>query len=263
LRGLPDSQSLRQEEMKKYLIVRTPSGISGDMLVAGLAKVSSISDAQLQSLVDKIGLVEMKNPLKIRKVSLDGIAGWRAFVRLKECHHHRNFGQIRKIIRKSRLSPRAKRWATQAFRLLAQAEGEVHRIAPEKVTFHEVGALDSILDVCLAAALYDEMELDGFYCSPLPLCDGVIRCAHGVLPAPAPATLYLLKNVPVYGVDSKGETVTPTAVSILKALDVKFGTWPAVTLKKMTRIYGGRILPNIPNGAVFALGFASALMPRK
>ncbi|MDD5216735.1 MAG: DUF111 family protein [Candidatus Omnitrophica bacterium] len=240
--------------MKSDLIVRAPSGMSGDMMVTGLAKVGNFSERCLNEMIAQIGVRELCGAIKIRKAFVNGITGWRASVKLKPEHHHRSFKDIQKIIARSRLSLRAKRYAQTAFRLLAKAEGAIHRVHPDEVTFHEIGGLDSILDVCLAAALFDALSPARFFCSPLPLCDGNIPCAHGVLPSPAPAALYLLKDVPVYGIDSKGETVTPTAISLLKAFGAKFGPWPKVSLKNIIRAYGSRVLPNVPNGAVFALG---------
>ena len=146
-----------------------------------------------------------------------------------------------------------------AFETLAIAEGEIHGKPPEEITFHEVGALDSILDICLVSAIFDQLSPDSFVCSPLPVCDGVIRCEHGMLAAPAPAVLQMLEGVPVYGIDSTGETITPTAIALLKALGARFEGWPAMTVEKVVRVFGGRIVPNVPNGAIFVLGRPHAL----
>jgi uncharacterized protein (DUF111 family) len=236
------------------LILRTPSGISGDMLVTGLSKIGNFSSVQINRWIQDIGVPELKNSLKIHKAAVQGIAGWQAKVKVKHCHHHRPLTEIHRIIRKSRLSVPAKKLASAAFDLLAKAEGEIHHMDPRKVEFHEIGGLDSILDICLSSAMFAELDPAKFFVSPLPVCDGNIRCAHGILSAPAPATLLLLKNVPVYGIDSEGETVTPTAIALLKAFGASFGRWPSVKIKKSVRIYGGRLLPNVPNGAVFILG---------
>jgi uncharacterized protein (DUF111 family) len=93
-----------------------------------------------------------------------------------------------------------------------------------------------------------------FICSPLPLADGAIHCAHGCIPAPAPAVLRLLDGVPVCGFKGEGETVTPTALALLKALGATFGPWPEFTVQKTLISYGEKIFPNLPNGAIWALG---------
>lgn len=91
------------------------------------------------------------------------------------------------------------------------------------------------------------------YCSPLPLCDCVIRCEHGYIASPTPAVQEMLRGVPVYGIYSKGETVTPTALAFLRAANAQFGNWPQVEVQDVVRAFGGRVLPGVPNGAMFFL----------
>lgn len=225
------------------------------MLVTGLAKLSGQGESLLYEEIQKIGIPELMNALELREEKFNGISGWKAFVKLPREHHHRTFNDIKNILDTSKLSPRSKEIAMDAFSRLADAEGQVHMIPPDRVTFHEVGALDSILDICLAASLFDVLGISEFYCSPLPVCDGTVTCEHGILSTPAPAVLNLLKGVPVYGIDSIGETVTPTAIALLKAFGTKFGLWPNVLVRNTFRVYGGRILPNIPNGAIFVHGY--------
>ena len=163
------------------------------------------------------------------------------------------------IVAASGLTPRAKELSLAAFGLLAEAEAHVHGTTPDKIHFHEVGALDSILDVCLTCALFDRLSPDRFVCGPLPVCDGVVRCDHGLLATPAPASLRLLEGLPVVGIPSEGETLTPTAVSLLKALGAQFGPWPAMVIERQERIYGTRVLPGVSNGAMFVWGTAHDL----
>ena len=243
----------------KFLVLRTPSGISGDMLLAGLASLLGSSKTALDKHIESLGIPSLNNCLRIEKASVNEVAGWQAKISLPHEHAHRSFSDIKSLIEKSALSANAKSTALRAFELLAQAEGAVHNIAPENVTFHEVGALDSILDVCLVAAFFDELSPKHFICSPLPICDGVIHCEHGTLAAPAPAVLALLKDVPVVGIDSEGETITPTAIALLKAMNASFDLWPSLTIEKSLHVYGSRILPNIPNGAIFAYGSAHSI----
>jgi uncharacterized protein (DUF111 family) len=175
-------------------------------------------------------------------------------VTLPEEHSHRTFADIRQLIEATSMTPRAQLLALSTFTLLATAEGQIHGVPTEDVTFHEVGALDSILDICLACVLFDRLSPAVLMCGPLPLCDGTVHCDHGLLPAPAPAVLSLLPGVLVRGIASDGETVTPTAIALLKGFGAIFGSWPVMTVSRTALVYGTRLLPSVPNGALFAFG---------
>ncbi|MGE0388355.1 MAG: nickel insertion protein, partial [Gammaproteobacteria bacterium] len=200
----------------------------------------------------------LRATLRVRPHSVQSLAGWRALVALPEAHAHRSAADILALIAASALGERAQALAAETFRLLARIEGGIHGIAPDQVEFHEIGALDSILDVCVAAALIERLAPAAIHCSPLPVCDGVVHCAHGPLATPAPAVQEMLRGVPVYGIESRGETITPTALAVLKAAGTVFGAWPAMIVEEVARAYGGRVLPGIPNGAVFAIGRRTA-----
>lgn len=235
------------------IVLRTPSGLSGDMLVTGLAKLADLSNAELGIVVDSIGLPNLHDVITVAPHSVKGISGWHATIDLPHEHHHRSLKTILGLIEASALEPAAKALAADTFVVLGKAEAAIHDIPLEQVSFHEVGALDSILDICLSAALFTRLAPSSFHCSPLPLCDGVIRCDHGPLASPAPAVQEMLRGVPVYGIDSQGETVTPTALAFLRAAGAKFGKWPQVEIERVVRAYGGRVLPGVPNGAMFFL----------
>ena len=147
-----------------------------------------------------------------------------------------------------------KRLASNTFTLLAEAEAAVHGMKPEAVHFHEVGALDSILDICMACTLFTRLSPARFVVSPLPIADGEVVCAHGVIPVPAPAVLELLEGIPVRPFSGEGETVTPTAIALLRSLGAAFGPWPAMLVEKRALVYGSRVFANAPNGAIFACG---------
>ena len=243
----------------RILVLRTPSGISGDMLLAGMARIAGQDDRGLAELVGRLALEALHGCLSVDQVKIDGITGWKASINLPHEHVHRSCSDIRALIRASELSSRAKDLAESVFAELAKAEGAIHGKSADEVTFHEVGALDSILDICLVSAMFDRISPDRFVCSPLPVCDGIIRCEHGLHSAPAPAVLHMLNAIPVYGIDSIGETITPTAIALLKVLGATFDRWPPLTVEKVERIFGGRIIPNVPNGAVFVLGISHGL----
>lgn len=251
---MTDHHTAHSSQAGKILTIRAISGLSGDMLVCGLAKMCKISSLELNELVDNLQLDTLKNCLSIEERSVHAIAGFGANVALPHEHAHRTLTDILSIIEQSHLSKKAKKLASATFQLLAHAEAKVHGKEAENVTFHEVGALDSILDICIASALFDRINPDSFYCSPLPLADGYVKCAHGYLPTPVPAVLQLLTNIPVCSFRGQGETITPTAIALLKSLDATFGLWPPMIIEQKAIIYGGKIFKDAPNGTIFALG---------
>lgn len=248
------------------LTIRTGVGLSGDMILCGLAvmnmKLAKLeptgkeSDAWLKTRVEKI-LPGLGESVSIIKKSVNCVSGYGAKVNLPHEHEHRNLGDILALIEGSKLSAQARAYAARCFKLLARCEAEVHDVSLESVHFHEVGALDSILDICVSCELFCELGTPRLMCSPLPVADGVIDCAHGKLPAPAPATLKLLRNVPVRpfaGDADAGELVTPTAIALLLTLNAEFGNWPAQTPLESALIYGDKVFSGVPNGAFFIAG---------
>ena len=166
-----------------------------------------------------------------------------------DAHHpHRRFAEIRAWLRESGLSRPVAEGATAIFALLAEAEAEVHGIPVEDVTFHEVGAWDSIADVVCAAWLIDSLTPATWSCAPLPLGGGRVRTAHGMLPTPAPATALLLRGFPAFHDGVGGERVTPTGAAILRRLDPTFE--PAGLGGRIARTghgFGSRRLPGLSN----------------
>lgn len=240
--------------MNDTLVIRTPCGLSGDMFVCGLARLLDLDDAAVRERASRIGVAALNDALRIEARVVAGITGWHACVTLPHEHAHRGLQEILSIIERSSLAPGAQALAGDAFHRLARVEAEMHGIPKDQVHFHEIGALDSILDVCLTAELLVESGVTAVYCSPLPVSDGVVRCQHGLLATPAPAVFRMLEGVPVYGVSNAGETVTPTALALLLAMDTHFGPWPALTVRRTARAYGTRVFAELPNGALFAIG---------
>ena len=216
----------------------------------------------LSALIDAgASLDAIRSRLPVSGVGLDvhatqrhGISGTVLSVAAPHEHAHRRWGDIRQIIDSSSLSARAKDRAHKTFALLAHAEGRVHRISPEEVTFHEVGAIDAIVDICGVALALDELGVDEVVCSPLPLGHGTINSAHGVLPLPAPATLEILCGAETYGVDIKGETVTPTGAALAASLSRRFGAMPAMTLSVIGTGAGNADWAAVPNVVRALLG---------
>ena len=235
------------------LTIRAHSGLSGDIMLAGLMRMTEISaedfEARLASLMP-----ELAGSVELMRREVNNIGGWHARVDLPHQHEHRTLRDILGIIGQSGLSERGKELSAATFTLLARAEAAVHGKKPEDVHFHEVGALDSILDICMACELFAMLAPAHFVVSPLPVADGHVHCAHGIIPVPAPAVLELMEGVPVRPFPAQGETVTPTAMALLKALGAEFGPWPAMRVEKRAIAYGTKVFEGAPNGALFAFG---------
>lgn len=146
-------------------------------------------------------------------------------------HEHRNLHDIKGLIEASSLDPAVKQPSLAIFTRLAEVEARVHRKSIEAVHFHEVGAMDSIIDVVGAAIGFKALGIEKLYCSPLHVGSGTVECAHGTLPVPAPATLELIKGKPVYATGVKGELLTPTGAAILTTLAAGFGPMPAMAVE--------------------------------
>ena len=146
--------------------------------------------------------------------------------------HGRGLDEIRGIIRKAAISDGAKTLAVAVFEALGVAEAKIHDTTVEQVHFHEVGAVDAMVDIVCAAVGIDSLKLDEIVCSPLNVGGGTVKCAHGTLPVPAPATLELLKDAPVYSSGIQFELVTPTGAAIVKTLAKRFAPFPAMKMEK-------------------------------
>jgi pyridinium-3,5-bisthiocarboxylic acid mononucleotide nickel chelatase len=162
-------------------------------------------------------------------------------------HAHRSLSTILAIIDAAPLTERVKQRAMRAFRLLGEVEAAIHSIPIEKVHFHEVGAVDTIVDIVCAAAGCETLGVDEWRSSPLNVGSGTVKCAHGTLPVPAPATLSLIGNAPVYAAGPAMERVTPTGAALLRMLDVQYGTLPPMRVEKRGYGAGGRDTPGEPN----------------
>jgi pyridinium-3,5-bisthiocarboxylic acid mononucleotide nickel chelatase len=166
----------------------------------------------------------------------------------------RSLSDILHIIEGSRISGRAKQTASQVFRALGAAEAKVHSIGIEEVHFHEVGSADAIVDIVCAAVGAEALSVDQFIASPLNVGSGTVTCAHGVFPIPAPATLELLRDAPIYSGEIQKELVTPTGAAIVKVLVSSFGPRPAMKTEKIGYGAGARDFPGHPNVLRLSIG---------
>ena len=154
--------------------------------------------------------------------------------------HGRSLSTIRDIICKTDIPESARKTAIRAFELLGEAEARIHNVPIETIHFHEVGAVDAIVDIVCAAVGCHALGVDAFICSPLNVGGGTIQCAHGEFPVPAPATLALLKGAPVYSSGIKAELVTPTGAALVRALDCRFSDFPRMTVDSIGYGAGSR-----------------------
>jgi pyridinium-3,5-bisthiocarboxylic acid mononucleotide nickel chelatase len=166
---------------------------------------------------------------------------------LHEHQPHRSLSAILGIIRSAPLSESVKQHASRAFQLLGEAESAIHSIPVEEVHFHEVGAVDTIVDIVCAAAGCEVLDVHRWLASPLNVGSGTVECAHGTLPVPAPATLKLLGNAPVYSAGQPMERVTPTGAAILRMLDVQYEPLPPMRIAASGYGAGGRETLGQPN----------------
>ena len=169
--------------------------------------------------------------ISAEKVKRGAIAATHVEVETSEGHHHRGLSIILGRIEKAQLAPRAAERATRIFTRLAEAEAKVHAMPVERVHFHEVGAVDSIIDIVGACVGFELLGLDDFVCSAMDVGGGTVMTAHGLLPVPAPATVELLGGAPVHTSGVQKELVTPTGAAIATTLAASYGQVPAMTMK--------------------------------
>ncbi len=223
-----------------------PTGLSGNMIIgalldAGLDK--SYFVAELSKLQDTRNKIQTKYKLITSKVKKRGLAGTYFNVEVPKSDEHRNLKGLLSIIIKSRLSKNVKAKSTKIYRRLAEAEAKVHGIPVNKVHFHEVGAIDAIIDIVGACIGLEKLMIEKIYCSPLPNGTGRIFHAHGLLPNPAPAAAELLKGVPTYSAGIKGELVTPTGAAVITTLADSFGDPPRLEISSIGYGAGSIDLP--------------------
>jgi uncharacterized protein (TIGR00299 family) protein len=219
-----------------------PSGISGDMVLGAILDAGLELDTLRQALD---GLHLSGYEIEARKVMRGGLAGTLVEVHTQE-DVERKLKDVLAIVEGSAVPQEVKTTARAIFTRLAEVEARIHDTSVEDIHFHEVGGLDAIVDVVGSLLGLRLLRVEGVYASALPLGRGFVRCAHGLLPVPAPATLELLKGVPVYGLDVEAELVTPTGAAIVTALAHSFGPPPSMRVERVGYGAGQRELP-IPN----------------
>jgi uncharacterized protein (TIGR00299 family) protein len=259
------------------------SGISGDMFLGALLD-AGVSPKLLE---DTVAALDIGAHLEISRVQRSGVSATKVDVyahgekdlprevfQAEKQHNHshdhpgdhtrsdrhehgRGLTEIRKIIERAAISNAAKATAIRIFEALGAAEAEIHNVPVESVHFHEVGAVDAMVDIVCAAVGAECLSVDEWVCSPLNVGSGTVRCAHGTLPVPAPATLKLLHDAPVYSSGPRVELVTPTGAAIVKVLAQRFATLPAMTIERAGYGAGTREFSDHPNLLRITIGEAA------
>jgi len=219
------------------------SGISGNMILGALLD-AGLELSALEEALSGLGVSGYR--IVARKVRKRHITGTLVEVEIREKGVERHLGDVLDIIERSDLPEDIKGNCRSIFTRLAEAEARVHGLGVDDIHFHEVGALDAIVDVVGSVAGLRLLGVERVYASPVHVGHGTVECAHGLLPVPAPATLELLRGVPIYGRDVGAELVTPTGAAILTTLAQGFGAAPSIRVERVGYGAGSRDLP-FPN----------------
>ena len=221
-------------------------GAAGDMLASSLIELLD----EPQEFVRRFNALGIPNvTLNIEKCQKCGITGTHARVKVggeeedghmhdhhhhhHHDHHHTTMADIEHIISHLDISDSVKKNVTEVYKIIAEAEGHAHGREVSEIHFHEVGTMDAIADVTAVCMLIDEIKPDKIIASPVHVGSGQVKCAHGILPVPAPATAYILRDAPIYGGEVKGELCTPTGAALLKYFADEFTSMPVMRTKKI------------------------------
>ncbi|MBT8357920.1 MAG: nickel pincer cofactor biosynthesis protein LarC [Deltaproteobacteria bacterium] len=220
------------------------SGISGDMTLGALLDLG-IPVEWLQEKLKKIPLKAFD--IKVEQVLKNGLTAQNVFVNVKDDGKSRNYEEIRLLIQASPLSDSVKIKSLEIFSRIASAEAKIHQCPVDKVHFHEVGGVDAIVDIVGTALCLERLGIKKIIASTIPLGRGFVSCSHGTLPIPAPATIEILKDVPVYGTQIENELVTPTGAAIIASVAESFEPIPQMTIEKIGYGAGKSSIESRPN----------------
>jgi uncharacterized protein (TIGR00299 family) protein len=259
--------------------LETFSGVSGDMLLGAFVQAGVSADL----LRETTAALKLGATLDINEVDRSGIHAVKVNVLVQgkpadaplshghnhDHHHHhgehhapkhegRSLSTIRALIGQVALPKVVKATAIRAFELLGEAEARIHHVPIESIHFHEVGAVDAIVDVVLTAAAAHSLNIEAWHCSPLNVGGGTVQCAHGRFPVPAPATADLLRGAPTYSSGIEAELVTPTGAALVRALDCRFGPSPAMRVESIGYGAGTRNPPGFANVVRLSIGEAES-----
>jgi len=207
------------------------SGIAGDMILGAVIDLG-VDIEFLKKEIEKLGMLGYQ--IDVKKIEKNNVSATDVCITVnEEEQHHRSFKDIKNLIDESQLSDSVKDLSKKIFYNLAVAEGKVHNTSVDDVHFHEVGAVDSIIDIVGSVIGLKSLGVDHVFCSKLPLGSGFVNCSHGKIPIPAPATVELLRGVPIYQSDADHEMVTPTGAAVITTLAEGFGEMPSIKIEKI------------------------------
>lgn len=231
------------------------AGVSGDMLLGALIDVGWPED-RLREVIARLRLGEVQ--LKVDRVVKHGISATQ--VNILSPHHqpHRGLNDLAAIVLQADLPGAIQERALSALKLLAEAESAVHHVPIERIHFHEVGAVDTIVDIVGVLVGMQELNIAQVHCTAVPWSRGAVKTEHGILPVPPPAVALLLRDVPVVGVNIEGETVTPTGATLVRTLANQFGSMPAMRVERVGYGAGQRDWPDRPNVLRLMIGESAA-----
>jgi len=237
---------------KKIAWVDCSSGVAGNMLLAALIDLG-FSGRRLKELAQSLKFGKVQ--LNITRAKRNGVSGTLVRIAPEGRQPERNFSAIKRIIARGRMPDIVKKKSIDCFLRLAKAEAKIHGVKVEQIHFHELGAIDTIIDIAGAFLGFYELELEQVFAGRIRLGEGQVRCGHGLLPLPAPATLELLAGVPVIGgSETEGELTTPTGAALITSLARAFGPMPEMKLEKTGYGLGEREIESRPNVLRIALG---------
>jgi uncharacterized protein (TIGR00299 family) protein len=231
------------------------AGASGDMILGALVG-AGVEARHLLEQLSRLGVQGYE--VEFGTADRSGISATRAVVRIPHEHAHRHLGDILKIIYDSGLSDGVKNRAARIFSRLAEAEARVHNQPVERIHFHEVGAMDAIIDVVGACIGFEALGIERFVSSALHVGSGMVEMAHGRFPVPPPAVTELLKDAPVYSSDITGELVTPTGAAIISTVASEYGHLPKMKIERASYGAGSRDYPRFPNALRLIVGESEA-----
>jgi hypothetical protein len=240
----------------RVLYLDCVGGLAGDMLLAALLDAGA-DLGRLRGVPGALGLDDVE--IDVERVERHGVGALHLRIDAPDDHAHRDYREIRGLVEAADLSEQARSRSLEAFARLAEVEGRIHGVPPDDVHFHELGSLDTLVDVCGVFALLEDLEVVGVACSVLPFARGLTGAAHGTLPLPAPSTLALLEGAPLVGVETEAELVTPTGAAIAATVVDEWGQLPPLTLERVGYGAGTMDFADRPNVVRVVLGSEAAL----
>ena len=234
------------------------AGASGNMILGGLVSLG----VDREELIRQLSSVAPVNfGIAFQEVQRSGIAAVHARVSVPDEKNHRHLRDIESIIDSSSVSDTVRSRSKAIFRRLAEAEGKVHGVLPDKVHFHEVGAMDAIVDIVGACIGFEMLGIERFVCSKIHVGSGFVEIAHGKFPVPPPAVTELLKGVPFYSTEIAGELATPTGIAIITTVCTEFGSDASFAIDRVGYGAGTREYENFPNALRMMMGEGEASSP--